>query len=378
VGEIHCVMVGLGGPTFITDWAKAVSRFARVTGVTMVGRLPAGALPVGQRLAVTEIDGIETVFVRRTRLRPVRVFWRLNARLEARAMVAAIRRMDGWTPDILHSHFFAGAAAIPRAADQLGIPFVHTEHTSHLAGTQPREHLSAQGIRIMQLVFARAATVMLVGQEQLDSARALGATGNMVVVPNPVDASIFSAHDNDRFGSTIVTIGHLVARKRHELLLRAASLVWPSVPELRVDLIGDGPERDRLETLARTLGISDIVRFRGSCDRQTVSDLLTQSTIYVHSSERESFGVSIVEALLTGLPVVTLACGGVSSELVDEVGLVVTVATPEALAAAIGEAVTNRSRFASPSEIAEWARVRYGFDQVAAVVAERYRSALGR
>ena len=83
-------MVGLGGPTFITDWARAVARFAEVAGIAAVSEAPPGATFVNRRIAQGSVEGFDTIFVKRRKLRPSRYFWRVNSWLEGASFHACI------------------------------------------------------------------------------------------------------------------------------------------------------------------------------------------------------------------------------------------------------------------------------------------------
>lgn len=373
MSETHCVMLGLGGPTFITDWAKAVSRFATVTGLTVVTRMPPGTKRVARGVAVANINGFETVFIRRRRLRPVRYYWKWNARRQAAAMQRGLRLM-GWQPSILHAHFFAGAAAVPELASTLGIPYVITEHTSRLAAENAERYVSRQGIDIMKDVFAHAAAVFFVGEEQLRSATRLGATGTFDVVPNPVDTSMFSAKAKPSTGFRMVTIGHLNKRKRQALLIEALVDVAKQYPTASVDIIGGGEQRRTLKRLVRDRGLKRSVTLHGWTHREEIATILQDAAIYVHTSKRESFGVAIVEALLSGTPVVALRCGGVTEELDESVGVTVETTEASTLASTIVGALQRleAGSFAPPGDIGTWASERYGSEAVSAAVQKHY------
>lgn len=371
--ETHCVMLGLGGPTFITDWAKAVSRFATVTGLTVVTKIPPGTKRIARGVAVANISGFETVFIRRRRMRPVRYYWKWNARRQAVAMERGLRLM-GWDPSILHAHFFAGAAAVPELATRLGIPFVITEHTSRLAAKNAERYVSRQGIDIMKDVFAHAAGVFFVGEEQLRSANRLGATGTFDVIPNPVDTSLFSAKAVPSRTFRIVTIGHLNKRKRQDLLIEALADVTKEYPTASVDIIGGGEQSRTLKRMVRDLGLQRSVTLHGWTQREEIAKILQDASLYVHTSKRESFGVAIVEALLSGTPVVALRCGGVTEELHESVGVTVDTTEASTLAASIVDALRRleSGTFATPGEIGTWASERYGSEAVAAAVQKHY------
>jgi glycosyltransferase involved in cell wall biosynthesis len=376
---IRCLMLGLGSSTFINDWGNAVARFAEVVGVTAVKALPEGATRISPRMAA-DVEAVHPlILIRAPRLRPKRLLWPLNMRAEARLVERAARyliRRHGRI-DVIHSHGYASAGAVPLVARRLELPFVHTEHSSNLATTDPLEHVTKAGLALVRRVYGAAASVIFVGDVQQRAVKSLGLTGNFRVIPNPVDASLFDGTKHPPGRSLhLVTIGYLQPRKRMELLIRAFRLVRNDIPSIRLDIVGGGVERDRLERLVGSLGLDDAVVFHGSLARPDVASVLKSADLYVHTSERESFGVSIVEALLTGLPVVAVRCGGVTEELPVSVATVIEPPEAEVVAEAITKALSAWP-FASRTEIASWARERYGMDSVARGIEAVYREVLG-
>jgi glycosyltransferase involved in cell wall biosynthesis len=101
----------------------------------------------------------------------------------------------------------------------------------------------------------------------------------------------------------IVTVAHLVARKRHEVVLRAMALMGPERrPEYLV--IGDGPCRDGLARLAGELGVADRVRFAGQLPNREAVARVAACDLFVMPGVEEPFGVAFVEAMAAGVPAI--------------------------------------------------------------------------
>ncbi len=107
---------------------------------------------------------------------------------------------------------------------------------------------------------------------------------------------------------TIVTVAHLVARKRHADVMRAVAVLSARHPTLRYQIIGDGPEREALGRLAERLGIADRVAFLGQLDPQAALEAARKATLFVMPSTEEAFGVAYIEAMAAGLP--AIGCRG--------------------------------------------------------------------
>ena len=107
--------------------------------------------------------------------------------------------------------------------------------------------------------------------------------------------------------SDIIFVGRLIKEKNADLLVKAVALVLPEYPELRVLLIGEGPEEKKIQDMIRQKNLEDVIQLHGFYDNH--DDLiaaLKSSKIFVLPSTREGFGISALEALACGLPVVTI------------------------------------------------------------------------
>lgn len=142
----------------------------------------------------------------------------------------------------------------------------------------------------------------------------------------------FSLH-----GQTVIgVIARLDRLKGHEDFFQALKRIAVEIPNLRALLVGEGPERARLEQLARELKIESRVIFAGY--RQDVPDLISAMDVLAHPSRSEAFPQVVVEALAIGKPVVTCRVGGVPEIVKDgETGLLVGPDDPAAFATALRE-----------------------------------------
>jgi len=134
------------------------------------------------------------------------------------------------------------------------------------------------------------------------------------------------------------TVARLVAVKDIDLMLEVAELLRRTHPEVEVVIVGDGPDRGRLEALAAGAGLAGVVRFTGRLEN--VGSVLGGLDVYLVTSVFEGgVSMSVLEAMAAGLPVVTTAAGGVAEAVVDgETGSVVARDQERgALAAALAE-----------------------------------------
>jgi glycosyltransferase involved in cell wall biosynthesis len=125
-------------------------------------------------------------------------------------------------------------------------------------------------------------------------------------------------------------------RKNITLLLRATALLRERLPEVVLEIVGDGPERPRLERLARSLDLGRHVRFLGQVDFRALVEAYARCEVFCLPSLQEGFGMVYLEAMAAGKPVI--ACRGTAvEELVEDGvnGLLVPPGDERALAAAV-------------------------------------------
>lgn len=145
---------------------------------------------------------------------------------------------------------------------------------------------------------------------------------------------------------TVAYTGRFTREKGIGVLLRAFADARRAVPEARLLLVGDGPERDGLERLARDLGVDASVRWTGHLDREAMERELESAWVQaVPSILEEPFGLVAAESMMRGSAVVASGHGGLS-EIVQhgETGLLVTPNDPSALGTALAGLLSDRER----------------------------------
>jgi glycosyltransferase involved in cell wall biosynthesis len=247
-------------------------------------------------------------------------------------------------------------------------PVVISEHWSVFLPEDPAS-LGAGGRLAARVAFGRAALVMPVSAALRRGIEAHGIRARFRVVPNVVDTSLFRPSGAPRSG--LLAVGLLYEAKGFDVLLEA--LV--RLPGERLVLVGDGPLRAKLESLAAQLRVSDRVDFHGQAPKEKIAELMQQARVVVVPSRFETSGVVALEALASGAPVVASAVGALPELLAGGGGLLVRPRDPDALAAAIAEALATEHDAGTVSE-----RVgrEHGPERVGAELMEIYRSVASR
>jgi glycosyltransferase involved in cell wall biosynthesis len=221
----------------------------------------------------------------------------------APSLALALRRLRRRFPfDLVHAHNAVPAGDAVRRA-RLNVPTVVSVHGGDVLFTAPRLPGGPAAVR-RSLAAARLVLANSAGIERL--ALAHGARDTRVVplgtdLPEPS----FAPGDGP---PTLVTVGHLVARKRHADVIRALAVLAERHSRLRYVIVGDGPERDALAELAAQLGVATRVELRGQRPPADALREARQATLFVMPSTEEALGVAYLEAMAAGIP--ALGCRG--------------------------------------------------------------------
>ena len=151
-----------------------------------------------------------------------------------------------------------------------------------------------------------------------------------------------------RGGKRLLFVGRLAGVKGVPLLLDAVAGLRAKHPDLRLTLIGDGPERAALETQTRSLGLSEIITFAGYQSQDAVADALSETDVFVLPSFAEGVPVVLMEAMAAGLPVVSTRIAGIPELVVDgESGILVPPGDGNALTVALDKLLSDRDMCAA-------------------------------
>jgi glycosyltransferase involved in cell wall biosynthesis len=174
----------------------------------------------------------------------------------------------------------------------------------------------------------------------------------------------------------VATAGRLDPVKDLPALVDALAILRLAEPAARLVIIGDGPERARLEQQAATLGVTPALCFTGY--RSDVRQLLAAADVYANSSIHEGVSLTILEAMATGLPVVATRVGGTPEVVLEpETGVLVPARSPTALASALATLLHTPGRRRAMGDAAR-ARVKshFSIDAMVTRYLEAYRSSL--
>ena len=192
--------------------------------------------------------------------------------------------------------------------------------------------------RMIQWAAAHSAGMITVCQALKDVLIGLGVADNRItVLRNGVDLDLFHPPlDRNALrtklglhGTTLLSVGYLIARKGHDLVIQALK----ELPDATLLIAGDGPERERLGEIVRQLGVAERVQFLGRLDYRKLADYYGAADVLVLASSREGWANVLLESMACGTPVVATRIWG-TPEVVSQAcaGQLVEERTPQALA----------------------------------------------
>jgi glycosyltransferase involved in cell wall biosynthesis len=279
--------------------------------------LSAGARPaagslaslVGEPRAQTR-DGLQVAYVPYVSPPRERYYGSWGA-WAAPALGLALRRLARSFPfELVHAHNAVPAAdAVRRSLRGRGhrAPLIVSVHGGDVLYTAPRDERGAaavaRGLGAARLVLANSQ-----GIAELAQARGAGEARVVHLGADLAPAQRRRRPETREAAPTLVTVAHLVARKRHADVLRALAVLGQRYPTLRYSIVGEGPERVALEGLAARLGVAERVDFHGQLAPEQAVEQSRRSTLFVMPSTEEAFGVAYIEAMAAGVP--AIGCRG--------------------------------------------------------------------
>lgn len=247
-------------------------------------------------------------------------FWRYKKKFEQRLLHVLKNKLQ---PSLLHLHVVYGfAEEAVFLHEQYGLPVVVSEHMAPF----PFDWLWDKQLQVLAPIQA-ASAVVAVSEAQAEQISAY--TGvEPEVIPNVVDTSVFNYEPTEKInaGPDVILVGIYESRKGADYLVDVFGEYLQQFPQAKLHFVGTATE-ERIKELNEQItlsGIAEHVVFHGKLSPGSLSALYRQCDFYVCASEWESFGVSVLEALFTGLPVLSTDCGGVRSFMRTDNGVLIS------------------------------------------------------
>jgi len=279
-----------------------------------------------------EIDGVPVLRI------PVHdILARRDAAALFRLQHDLARTTGDFNPDLVHSHDAGTVLWLHRRATRRDLrPVLVTLHT--VMRGRVTESLDVRAELLGQAEFVTG-----VSRDVIDDALtyAPSIAGKSAVVANGVPPTVERTTPVPTDPPRLVCIGRLVPEKGFDRAIAAFAHLAERIPQVRLAVAGDGPERQPLVALAASLGLADRVDFLGFVDRPGVAGLLEHATAVVMPSRLEGLPLVALEAAWSGRPVVATRAPGLDQAVVDGETALVVDAEPEALAQGLERVLTE-------------------------------------
>lgn len=252
--------------------------------------------------------------------------------------------------DIIHTHHpvLLGQTAATKAREY-NLPLVFTFHTQYHEYThyipfpqeQVQEFIKTRVIMWLQ-EFMRKCQHIVIPSESMRTVlvNEYGLVDRFTVIPTGIDLTPYKKANgaelrtqwNWQDDKVIISAGRLAEEKNWDTLLRAFAIAQKTQPNIRLVLLGDGPQADALRQLAGELEITDRVTFVGKVPFEEIPNYLKAADLFSFASITETQGLVTLEAMAAGLPVVAVDGSGTRDILEDGKQGLLTQNDPQALA----------------------------------------------
>ncbi|GAB4336526.1 MAG: glycosyltransferase [Phototrophicales bacterium] len=223
-------------------------------------------------------------------------------------------------PDVIHAHntFYAGFLA-QVIREQYQIPTVLTEHSSNFL--RGRIFLPGQ-YHVLNQTLKNTDRLLVVSHALYQKLEKY--TDRIYLTNNVVDVEHFDFMPPPTSSPFVfASVGSLIKIKNYPLLIQAFYQLSQSNPNIRLYIGGEGPDKHKLQKLINHYQLGNSIRLLGRLSRTQVRDLFHQSHVIVSSSLTETFGVTLIEAMACGRPVIATKSGGPERFVTSQTGILV-------------------------------------------------------
>jgi len=272
-----------------------------------------------------------------------------------------VRTVRKFKPDIIHTQapFMVGFEGMV-LAKQLGVPLVSTHHTNYtdeeslkslnLYGSPIAIQIQKGAEKIISFFLNRHDYVIAPSQDALTDIKNMGVKKPIALIPSPIDISRLKKAKQhgqkmrNQLGikKACMYVGRMSGEKNIDLIIKVFAKAREKIPELKLILVGDGNQRGKLFNLAAQLQVSESIVWAGKIPHQKLVDdgYYYWADVFVTLSRFETQGLSTLEAMACGLPVIG-AKARATEELVTGTGIIVETDDLDAIAAQLVKLFKN-------------------------------------
>ena len=269
----------------------------------------------------------------------VGIAYGMKGKVSSRKVFASVyKELTKFKPDLIHSNMYAFLFTVPYLLTHK-VKLLHTIHN------KPTNEFKDKYKKVISILYRtnKAIPVAISHIIEREMKELYPYLKTIERVYNPVEVKKFYT-DRTKVsdGDTIfINVARLMKQKNHTLLINAFADALRVVNEIQLWLVGDGELRKKLENQVKQLGINEKVYFIGNVSN--VRDYLANSDVFIMSSDYEGLPLSVLEAMASGLPIISTDVGGVA-DIVTNNGILVPSKDKKALTDAIIELTKNQEK----------------------------------
>ena len=308
-------------------------------------------------------------------------YWRKVEVLEwlfrARSVYRGLKSATDY--DLVHS-FFGFPTAFLCYRDYMHTPYIISLRGSDVPGYNVRlglDYMLLSGL--FKKIWRNASAVVANSKGLAELANKFMPQLDIEIISNGVYADQFSPSNTKRPFDPVrlLTVCRLISRKRIDILIEAAAKLKKDGVNVRLSIAGEGNLSDGLKGIAESCGVENEVNFLGRVSAEDMPGVYRDNDIFVMSSAHEGMSNAMLEAIASGLAIVTTRCEGVE-ELIENNGIVVETADAKAISKAVAEIVNDPQRYSEFSSAACERAELFTWGNMANEYLKRYKETIER
>ena len=277
--------------------------------------------------------------------------------------------------DLVHAFFgFPTGWLCYRTADKL--PYIISLRGSDVPGQHARLQLEYKLLApLFRKIWKRAASLLACSEGLKARALRFFPSVDINVIPNGVDLDKFSPAGGRTLKNktlNLLTVGRLSVTKRVEMLIDAVEILYKAGFKVHFRIVGGGKMTENFRNITFEKNLADIVEITGRVDAEKMPDIYRQSDIFISASAQEGMSNAMLEAMASGLPIVTTRCEGVE-ELITDNGIVVEQADADAIAQTTRTLAQDGAMYDSMRAAARKQAEKFSWQSVADQYIELYK-----
>lgn len=276
-------------------------------------------------------------------------------------------------PDLIHTFFTDQAYMVTKAFEDKDIPVIVTEGNSHIN----KDNIDKKLEKAASFAYNKASKLISVSPDfNKKLKKRFGVDSSVVTnIPN-LDIFQYSPNKDNRDSKfRFVSTGRVTVEKGMEDLIDAFIKEFKDDENVTLDIFGDGNHKEALETKVRNHGLNHRIKLRGMTDRKIIAKEYQHKDVFCLYSHSETFGLAYLEALASGLPVISSKCGGPEHLIKENNGILVELNDVDALGKAMVYMKENIEKY-NKQEISREARLENSAESITNNLIEIYKEVI--